>query len=51
MKKTKEQKGIIKAILKKARKESGRTVIEVVIWSECGEGQDAEIRINDNERV
>ncbi len=37
MKKTKEQKRIIKAILKEAKKESGRKVIDVVIWSECGE--------------
>ncbi len=37
MKKTAEQKNIIKKILKEAKKESGRKAIEVVIWSECGE--------------
>lgn len=37
MKKTKEQKNIIKSILKDAKAECGRTVIEVVVWSETGE--------------
>lgn len=37
MKKTEEQKRIIRAILTEAKDESGRTAIDVVIWSECGE--------------
>lgn len=37
MHKTEAQKRIIEEILKEAKKESGRTVIDVVIWSECGE--------------
>lgn len=37
MKKTKEQKRIIRTILKNAKAECGRTVIEVVVWSESGE--------------
>jgi hypothetical protein len=47
MKKTKEQKRIIKGILKKAKKESGRTAIDVVIWSECGETRNVYYRALD----
>lgn len=47
MKKTKEQKRIIKAILKEAKKESGRKVIDIVIWSECGETRNVYYRALD----
>ena len=47
VKKTKEQKRIIKGILKKAKKESGRTAIDVVIWSECGETRNVYYRALD----
>lgn len=47
MKKTKEQKHIIKTILKEAKKESGRTAIDVVIWSECGETRNVYYRALD----
>lgn len=47
MKKTKEQKRIIKDILEEAKKESGRKAIDVVIWSECGETRNVYYRALD----
>ena len=47
MNKSKEQKRVIKAILKEAKKKSGRTVIDVVIWSEYGETRNVYYRALD----
>lgn len=47
MKKTNEQKAIIKAILKEAKKASGRTAIDIVIWSEFGETRNVYYRALD----
>lgn len=49
MKKTKEQKRIIRAILTSAKAECGRTAIDVVAWSESGETRNVYYRALDGD--
>lgn len=49
MKKTTEQKSIIRAILTTAKAECGRTAIDVVAWSESGETRNVYYRALDGE--